>query len=150
VSSLTPCRRVIQKQLMVSQLLKKFHTFYRNRRFITVYTRACHLFVSIATYIHPIYFVRSTLILFYQLHFGLPSGLLTGGSPKKFVIHLDFFTLILSGSRSRWPRRLSRGSAAARLLGLRVRIPPGACMSLSCEWCIFSGRDLCVGLITRP
>jgi len=30
--------------------------------------------------------------------------------------------------RSLWPRRLRRGSAAARLLGLRVRITPGACM----------------------
>ena len=29
-----------------------------------------------------------------------------------------------------WPRGLRRESAAARLLGLRVRIPPGACMSL--------------------
>ena len=27
--------------------------------------------------------------------------------------------------RSQWPRCLRRGSAAARLLGLRVRIPPG-------------------------
>jgi len=31
--------------------------------------------------------------------------------------------------RSQWPRRLRRGSAAARLLGLRVRIPPGAWVS---------------------
>jgi len=30
--------------------------------------------------------------------------------------------------RSQWPRGLRSGSAAARLLGLRVRIPPGACM----------------------
>jgi hypothetical protein len=28
--------------------------------------------------------------------------------------------------RPRWPRGLRRGSAAVRLLGLRVRIPPGA------------------------
>ena len=32
--------------------------------------------------------------------------------------------------RSRWPRGLRRGSAAARLLGMRVRIPPGAWMSV--------------------
>jgi hypothetical protein len=30
-----------------------------------------------------------------------------------------------------WPRDLRRGSAAARLLVLWVRIPPGACMSVS-------------------
>jgi hypothetical protein len=29
-----------------------------------------------------------------------------------------------------WPRGLRRGSAAARLLGLRIRIPPGAWLSL--------------------
>jgi hypothetical protein len=32
--------------------------------------------------------------------------------------------------RSQWPRGMKRGSAAARLLGLWVRIPPGAWMSL--------------------
>jgi len=39
-----------------------------------------------------------------------------------------------------------RGSAAARLLGLRVRIPPGAWMSVTCTCCC---RGLCVGQITR-
>ena len=52
-------------------------------------------------------------------------------------------------SRSRWPRGLKRGSAAARLLGLLVRIPPGTWMSLSSECCVLSGRGLCVGPIPR-
>ena len=39
--------------------------------------------------------------------------------------------------RTQWPRGLRRWSAAARLLGLRVRIPPqGAWMSVSCECCV--------------
>jgi len=38
-------------------------------------------------------------------------------------------------SRSQWPRSLRCGSAAARLLALRVRIPPEAWMSVSCECC---------------
>ena len=38
---------------------------------------------------------------------------------------------------------LRRGSAAARLLGLRVRILPGAWMSVCCECCVLSGRGLC-------
>ena len=42
------------------------------------------------------------------------------------------------------------GSAAARLLRLWVRIPPGAWMSVSCERCVLSGRDLCDEPITRP
>jgi len=52
--------------------------------------------------------------------------------------------------RSQWPRGLRRGPAAARLLGLWVRIPPGAWMSVTCKLCVLSGRGVCVGLITRP
>jgi len=52
--------------------------------------------------------------------------------------------------RSQWQRGLRRGSAAVRLLGEWVRIPPGGWMSVSCECCMLSGRGFCVGLITRP
>jgi hypothetical protein len=38
----------------------------------------------------------------------------------------------------------------ARLLRLRVRIPPVAWMSISCECCVLSNRGLCNGPITRP
>ena len=53
-------------------------------------------------------------------------------------------------SWSRWPRRLRRRSAAARLLRLWVRISPGAWMSVCCDCCVLSGRSLCDKLITRP
>ena len=53
-------------------------------------------------------------------------------------------------SLSKWPRGLRRRSAAARLLGFWVRIPPGTWMSVCCECCVLSGRGLCDGLITRP
>jgi len=56
---------------------------------------------------------------------------------------------IVAGSRSQWPCCLRRGSTVARLLGLRVRIPLGAWMSVSCECVVLSGRGLCEGLITR-
>ena len=42
------------------------------------------------------------------------------------------------------------GSAAARLLGLWVRISPGTWVFVCCECCVLSGRGLCYGLITRP
>jgi hypothetical protein len=45
---------------------------------------------------------------------------------------------------------LRRGSSAATLLRLRIRIPPGEWMSVSCEFCVLSGTGLCVELITRP
>jgi hypothetical protein len=52
--------------------------------------------------------------------------------------------------RSHWPRGLRRGFAAARFLELRVRIPPGVWMSVSCECCVLSGKGFCDGPITRP
>jgi hypothetical protein len=61
-----------------------------------------------------------------------------------------FEVCICTGCRSEWPRGLRRGSAAARLLGLWVRIPPRAWMPVSCECCVLSGRGLCDGLVTRP
>ena len=53
-------------------------------------------------------------------------------------------------SRSQWPHGLKGRSAVARLLRLWVRIPPGAWMSVCCEYCVLSGRGLCDELITRP
>ena len=45
----------------------------------------------------------------------------------------DLSELRRSHSRSWWSRGLRRGPAAALLLGLRVRIPSGAGMSVCCE-----------------
>ena len=53
-------------------------------------------------------------------------------------------------SRSKWPRGLRRRSAAARLLELWVRIPPGAWMFVCCDCRVLSGRGLCDELIARP
>ena len=44
-----------------------------------------------------------------------------------------------------WPRGLRRGSAAARLFGLRVRIPQRAWKPISCECCLLSSRDSAAG-----
>jgi hypothetical protein len=53
-------------------------------------------------------------------------------------------------SRFQWQPDLKRGSAAARLLGLRVRIPPGAWMFVFCESCVLSGRGVYDWPIPRP
>jgi hypothetical protein len=42
-----------------------------------------------------------------------------------------------------------RKSAAARLLRLWARIPPGAWIFFCCKCCVLSGRGLCDGLIAR-
>jgi hypothetical protein len=60
-------------------------------------------------------------------YFNLPSVVNYFSSVFFTVISLFSykFKLELFFCRSQWPRRLRRGSAAARLLGLWVRIPPG-------------------------
>ena len=63
---------------------------------------------------------------------------------------LKFGNLYCTLSRSQCPRGLRRRSAAAHLLRLWVRIPPGAWMFVCCECCVLSGRGFCDGLITRP
>jgi len=64
--------------------------------------------------------------------------------------HQNCGKLCLGSGRSQRPRGLRRRSAAVRLLGLPVRIPPEAWLSVCCKWCMSSGRSLCGGLITRP
>jgi len=51
--------------------------------------------------------------------------------------------------QSQWLRGLRCRSAAARLLRLWVWIPPGAWMSVCCEYCVLSSRGLCDELITH-
>ena len=43
-----------------------------------------------------------------------------------------------------------QGSEVDRLLGLRVRIPPGEFFVVSCECCVLSGSGICDGPIPRP
>ena len=66
------------------------------------------------------------------------------------VFSIHFKNCNLSSCRFQWLRGLRRRSAAARLLRLWVRIPPGAWTFVCCECCVMSGRGLCDGLITRP
>jgi hypothetical protein len=51
--------------------------------------------------------------------------------------------------KSQWPRGLRRRSAAERLLGSWVLIPPEAWMFVSFTVFVLSGRGLCDGLIRR-
>jgi hypothetical protein len=64
-------------------------------------------------------------------------------------ILLDFIAVIMFESQSQWPRVLRRRSAAERLLGSWVRIPPEAWMFICCALFVLSGRGLCDGPIPR-
>jgi len=71
----------------------------------------------------------------------------TSGREGETQIILSYIWLIKS--RSQWPRDLRYGYATARLLGLRVRIPPwhGCLFVVSV---VLWGRGLCDGLVIRP
>jgi hypothetical protein len=45
---------------------------------------------------------------------------------------------------------LRRAYSTAYLLRLRVRIPPGLWLSVSCRSIMLAGRDVCDGPVTRP
>ena len=68
---------------------------------------------------------------------------------ERSILLLPHLYFIYFG-QSQWPRCLRRWSADVHLLGLRVRIQPGAWISVYCDCCVLSGTDLCVGLISRP
>ena len=62
---------------------------------------------------------------------------------------MELVWIFLLRSRSQWPRGLRSGYAAARVLGLWVRIPPGAWWCVLCECCVLLDRGHCVGLIAH-
>ena len=60
--SLTPWSRVLLENLVGSQLVKKFPTFYGTWRFITAFRSACHLSLSWAQYTVLIHLGKHVLI----------------------------------------------------------------------------------------
>jgi len=75
----TPWSRVLLEKIIITQLVKKFSTFYGTHMFVTMFTRARHWSLSWAGYIqsttsHPLYLI-SILILSPHLCVGLSSGL---------------------------------------------------------------------------
>jgi len=102
---LTPWSRFLLEKLTGSQLVKKFSTFYGNRKFITAFTSARHLFLSWASSIqsittHPTSW-RSILILASHLRLVLPNGLFPSGLPTKTL-----YTPLLSPIRATCPAHL--------------------------------------------
>jgi hypothetical protein len=89
--------------------------------------------------------------------YGLDGRVFKSGSRKRIFFFKNGRT-----SRSQWPRGLRCGSAAACLLRMRVRIPPGAWMFFSCECCVFYLRPadpssrgvlpdvVCLSVIVKP
>jgi len=69
---------------------------------------------------------------------------------RNFTVKFYFLHAFFLCRRFRWPRGLRHGSAAG-LLGLRVRIPPGAWIFVSSDCYVFcAGRVLCDVPVSRP
>jgi len=88
---------VLNKNLTVTQLVKRYPIFYEYRRFLTVFkgTRHCSLPWPSriqSTNVHPI-FLRSILILSFHLCLDLPSGLFPSGFATKilYACYMDNF-----------------------------------------------------------
>jgi len=91
---LTPWGRVLVQKLTVAKLLKKFSAFYGTSRFITMFTRTRHWYLSWARWIqstprHPIS-LRSILILSSHLHLWLLAVLF-----PKYCVHFSLFQCLL-------------------------------------------------------
>ena len=86
---LTPWSTVLLKQLIGSQLVKKFPEFYGTQRFTTAFASAHHLSLSSARSIRsmPLHLPswRSILILSSHLRLRLPNGLFPSGFPTKIM-----------------------------------------------------------------
>jgi len=108
-SILTPWCRVLPEQLTCLQLLKKFPSFHRPRKFITALTSVRLLSLSWAspiqsTYPHPTFW-RSILILFTHLRLGLPLWSLSLRFSHQDSIHSPLLTHMRhmpSPSHSSW------------------------------------------------
>jgi hypothetical protein len=112
----------------------------------------CGLFLShtsIATDTDSSTTTTNTVIMLLTLLDDNTSGLLAVRRLYGSKCTTPVFVISTSAGES-IPSGLGRSSAAARFPGLRVRILPGAWMSVCCECCVLSGRGLCDELITRP
>lgn len=86
----TLCSSVRLRQSVVSQLVKKFPSYYGTWRFITLFTKVYHLsYLSWARYIHRIprfpFSLRSISVFFMYLCLHLSSGLFTSQTLYVFL-----------------------------------------------------------------
>jgi len=103
--SLTPWCRTLFEKLTVTQLVKNILLSLWNPRFIIVFTKARHFFLSSArctpsTSPHPVS-LQSILILPSPLRLNLPSSLFLWGFSTKIV-----YALLISSTRTTCPTHL--------------------------------------------
>ena len=98
---------------------------------------------------HTRWIINSTSLISYTEFLSRLHHVCVNISDVKVSVPL-FYMPVIDGSPSQWPSGLRRGSTAARLLRLRVWIPLGAWISVSCKCGVLSGTDLCEGPIPRP
>jgi hypothetical protein len=115
----------------------------------------CIISAHIFSKLHNFHFLsyRLTMALFWIAEIFVAidgSRVLSFELDNLIVIYLIIYSTYCYLCRYQWSRDLRCRSAVVRLLGLRVRIPRRAWMSVCCECCVFSGRDLCDSLVASP
>ena len=130
-------QRVLFEKLKVSQLVKKFSTFYGPRKFITTYKTALHQSLSWARSIqstssHPTS-CTSIFILSSHLSLGLPSGLFPSSFPTKTLyeplLHTRYMHRPFHSSRSDQPNNTWWGEQIIKLPHYKVFSPPISSLS---------------------
>jgi hypothetical protein len=90
------------------------------------------------------------LIVIWSCTYFVASGVCWRFTLKPILMFFPILTEIFSELQVASPVPVTTRSAAARLLRLWFRIPPGTWMFVCGECCVLSGRGLCDELITRP
>jgi hypothetical protein len=86
---------------MVAQLRSKFFVFYGSRRFVTVFTRACHWTLSWVSSAQCTLYLRYILILLSHLHLDFPRHHFLSGFPTKIL-----YEFLISPTRATCPTHL--------------------------------------------
>jgi len=130
--------------ILLVDLFESYDDARTNKRQSLQYAQHCMYFVEF----HVLLLCSFLLAFLYLVFTNNEVSLISHEALRSFI---PYFTKPYEAvCRSQWPRGLRRGCAALRFLEICDRISPGAWMFVSKEHCVLSGRDLCIGLDTRP
>ena len=149
----TPQSSVVLEKLTIPHPVKKFPALYAIQRFITMFTRACHLCDTIYP-VHSISFkIHLSLSPTYNtcvfwmvpflqvspqkscMHFFSPPYLWYDATSHPLLFDHANKIWRLQRSQSQWLHSLRHGSTTTHLLGVQIQIPPEVRVFISYKRC---------------